>query len=118
MSIKEKIEQQFIADFDLEILLKFVEDKLTKWGEINIGLVNDRENDSLKSKPFQTAGYSTSKKWPTFARANNHFYWTADCQIPHQLVPYVKKKLAEQGLNAKCKGLCGYDTYDVIAVTL
>lgn len=53
MSIKEKIEQQFIADFDLDILLKFVEDKLTKCGEVNIGLVNDRENNSLKSKPFK-----------------------------------------------------------------
>lgn len=118
MNIKEKIEQQFIADLDLDILLKFVEDELTKWGEVNIGLVNDRENNSLKSKPFQTGGYSTSKKWPTFARANDHYYWKADCQIPHQLVPYVKKKLAEQGLNTKCKGMCGYSTYDVIVVTL
>lgn len=118
MSIKEKIKQQFVADFDLDILLKFVEDKLTKRGEVNIGLVYDRENSRLKDKLFQTEGYSTSKKWPTFARANDHFYWTADCQIPHQLVPYVKKKLAEQGLNTKCRGLCGYDTYAVIAVTL
>jgi hypothetical protein len=118
MSIKEKIEQQFVADFDLDILLKFVEDKLTKSGEVNIGLVYDRENTSLKLKSSFTEGYSTSKKWPTFARANNHFYWTADCQIPHQLVPYVKKKLAEQGLNTKCRGMCGYDTYDVMVVTL
>ena len=118
MSIKEKIEQQFIADFDLDILLKFVEDKLTKRGEVNIGLVYDRENSRLKNNPFQTEGYSTSKKWPTFARTNNHFYWTADCQIPHQLVPYVKKKLIEQGLNTKCKGCCGCDAYDVMVVTL
>lgn len=118
MSIKEKIEQRFIADFDLDILLKFVEDKLTKQGEVNIGLVNDGTNSSLKLKSLKTEEYSTSKKWPTFARNNNHFYWTADCQIPHQLVPFVKKKLAEQGLNTRCKGMCGYDTYDVLVVTL
>lgn len=118
MSIKEKIEQQFVADFDLDILLKFVEDNLTKWGDVNIGLVNDRENNSLKSKSFQTEGYSTSKKWPTFVRDNKHYCWTADCQIPHQLVPYVKKQLTEQGLNTKCKGACGYDTYDILVVTM
>lgn len=118
MSIKEKIEQQFVADFDLDILFKFVEDNLTKCGAVNIGLVNDWKNDSLKSKPFQTEGYSSSKKWPTFARDNNHYHWTADCQIPHQLVPYVKKQLTEQGLNTKCKGACGYDTYDILVVTM
>lgn len=119
MSIKERIEQEFIENFNLNILLKFVEDRLYKYGDIEIGLVNDGCNKSLKESRFQTEGYvNCNKKWPTFQRGYETGYWTSDCQIPHQLVPYVKKQLAEQGLNTNCKGVCGYDTYDVLVVTL
>ena len=118
MSIKEKIEQQLIADFDLDIFLKFVEDQLRKHSHAEIGLEFDKWNKSLKSAPFQTEGYFTSKKWPTFERARKNYYWNSDCQIPHQLVPYVKKQLAEQGLKTTCRGACGYDTYDILVVTM
>ena len=117
-TIKERIIGQFVAELDLHILMRFVEDRITKYGEVNIGLEFDRRNEALKSKPFQTEGYLSKKKWPTFAKNNDQFYWTSDCQIPHQLVPYVKERLKEQGLKTNCRGCCGYDTYDVLVVTM
>lgn len=124
-TIRERIKQNtkdlFQQEFDLEVFLKYVEDSLTRFRCVDIGIVKayDFNNTSnyLKEKR-QYKGYSTNKAYPTFAERYECYIWRTDCQIPHQFVDNVITELHKQGLRTSQKGACGYDTYDIIAVTM
>jgi translation elongation factor EF-4 len=109
----------FNTTFDKDVFLDFVEESLGKYHHLDIGIVSSPRFDSLseylkkKEKVVRTA-----MKFPTFAKDYECYIWKTQVQIPQQYVDNVVKLLREQGLRTQLKGACGYDTYDVISVTL
>ena len=109
----------FNTTFDKDVFLEFVEERLSNYGYINIGIVSsprfDNLSEYLKGKEKVVR---TTMKFPTFAENYECYIWTTQVQIPQQFVDNVLNLLREQGLRTSLKGACGYDTYDVISVTL
>ena len=109
----------FNTTFDKDVFLEFVEERLGKFHHIDIGIVSSPRFDELsaylkrKEKVVRTA-----MKFPTFAEDYECYIWQTQVQIPQQFVDNVVNLLREQGLRTQLKGACGYDTYDVISVTL
>lgn len=109
----------FNTSFDKDVFLEFVEERLEKYHHIDIGIVSSPRFDNLsaylkgKEKVVRTA-----MKFPTFAENYECYIWETQVQIPQQFVDIVVDLLRAQGLRTSLKGACGYDTYDVISVTL
>ena len=109
----------FNTTFDKDVFLGFVEENLGKYQHIDIGIVSSPRFDNLseylkgKEKVIRT-----TMKFPTFAENYECYIWRTDVQIPQQFVDNVVSLLRAQGLRTSLKGACGYDTYDVISVTL
>ena len=113
----------FKENFDLDVFLKYVEDELRSYRHVDIGIIRAYGFGScsnyMKSKAQYRGGeYATNMPYPTFAKNHECYVWKTDCQIPHQFVDNVIGELHKQGLRTSQKGACGYDTYDVISVTL
>ena len=109
----------FEQTFDKDVFLQFVEERLGTHQHIDIGIVRsprfDELSEYLKKKEKVVR---TTMKFPTFAENYECYVWTTQVQIPQQFVDNVRNLLREQGLRTSLKGACGYDTYDVISVTL
>lgn len=109
----------FNTTFDKDVFLEFVEDRLGKYQHIDIGIVRSSRFDEvsayLKKKEKVVR---TTMKFPTFAEDYECYVWKTQVQIPQQFVDIVESLLRAQGLRTSLKGACGYDTYDVISVTL
>ena len=109
----------FNTTFDKDVFLKFVEERLEKWGRMDIGIVQSPRFDNLSAYLKEKERVvRTTMKFPTFAEDYECYIWTTQVQIPQQFVDNVRNLLREQGLRTTLKGACGYDTYDVISVTL
>lgn len=113
----------FKENFDLDVFLRYVEDELSKYRHVDIGIIRsyDFSSCSKKMKSMWQYGkdvYVTDMLYPTFANGYQCYVWNTDCQIPHQFVDNVIDELHKQGLRTTQKGACGYDIYDVISVTL
>ena len=117
--LSDKTTTLFNTSFDKDVFLKFVEERLEKWGRMYIGIVQsprfDNLSEYLKGKERVVR---TTMKFPTFAEDYECYIWQTQVQIPQQFVDNVLNLLREQGLRTTLKGACGYDTYDVILVTL
>ena len=117
--LSDKTTTLFNTSFDKDVFLQFVEERLEKWGRMYIGIVQsprfDNLSEYLKGKEKVVR---TTMKFPTFAEDYECYIWQTQVQIPQQFVDNVLNLLREQGLRTTLKGACGYDTYDVISVTL
>ena len=122
MTIRERIsaqrEQEFLEEFDLKTFDHYVEEMITKYHHVTIGLENDNCFDGYLKNKKQKDNWSSGSKWLTFAYDHNCYVWSTSCQIPRKFVENVKKHLREQGLRTTLKGACGYETYDVMEITL
>lgn len=109
----------FNTTFDKDVFLEFVEDRLGKHQHIDIGIVHSPRFDNLSEYlKRKERVVRTTKKFPTFAEDYECYIWRTQVQIPQQFVNNVVALLREQGLRTSLKGACGYDTYNVISVTL
>ena len=109
----------FNTTFDKDVFLDFVEDRLGKYQHLDIGIVSSPRFDNLSAYlKGQERVVRTAMKFPTFAENYECYVWQTQIQIPQQFVDNVVNLLREQGLRTSLKGACGYDTYDVISVTL
>lgn len=109
----------FDTTFDKNVFLQFVEERLEKWGRMDIGIVQSPRFDNLSAYlKGKERVVRTTMKFPTFAEDYECYIWQTQVQIPQQFVNNVVALLREQGLRTTLKGACGYDTYDVISVTL
>ena len=111
--IRKRQEQEFKETFDFAAFDKYLEDYF----------VRDRKNHlyiGLESR--------TQLKWHreylskcndlAFNPNGEHYIWKSKIQISQEVKPYVEKYLRENGFSTNCKGACGYDTYDVMVVSL
>ena len=109
----------FNTTFDKDVFLDFVEDRLGKFQHIDIGIVSSSRFDNLSTYlKGKERVVRTEMKFPTFAENYECYIWRTQVQIPRQFVDNVVNLLREQGLRTSLKGACGYDTYNVISVTL
>jgi translation elongation factor EF-4 len=109
----------FNTTFDKDVFLGFVEERLEKWGHMDIGIVGSPRFDNLSAYlKGKEKVVRTTMKFPTFAEDYECYVWTTQVQIPQQFVDNVLDLLRAQGLRTTLRGACGYDTYDVISVTL
>lgn len=109
----------FNATFDKDVFLEFVEERLSKYQHIDVGIVSSPRFDNLSTYlKGKEKVVRTTMKYPTFAEDYECYVWKTQVQIPQQFVDNVVKLLKEQGLKTRLKGACGYDTYDIISVTL
>ena len=117
--LSDKTTTLFNTSFDKDVFLKFVEERLEKWGHMDIGIVQSPRFDNLSTYlKGKERVVRTTMKFPTFAEDYECYIWTTQVQIPQQFVDNVRNLLRAQGLRTTLKGACGYDTYDVISVTL
>lgn len=120
MTIAEKINSERrdeFKEFDLETFDSFVEDRIRQFGHVTIGI----EYDSRFERGVMKGGKQvrhTESKWLAFSAGYSCYIWNTDCQIPQKFVRQITAHLNEQGLKTSLCGACGYDTYDVIKVTL
>jgi translation elongation factor EF-4 len=109
----------FNTTFDKDVFLDFVEDRLGKYQHLDIGIVSSPRFDYLSAYlKGKERVVRTAMKFPTFAENYECYVWHTQVQIPQQFVDNVVDLLRAQGLRTTLKGACGYDTYDVISVTL
>ena len=109
----------FNTSFDKDVFLGFVEERLGKYQHIDIGIVGSPRFDNLSAYlKGKEKVVRTTMKFPTFAEDYECYIWTTQVQIPQQFVDNVVALLRAQGLRTSLKGACGYDTYEVISVTL
>ena len=109
----------FDATFDKNAFLQFVEERLGKYQHMEIGIVQSPRFDNLSAYlKGKEKVVRTTMKFPTFAEDYECYIWKTQVQIPQQFVDNVVALLRVQGLRTSLKGACGYDTYDVISVTL
>ena len=109
----------FNTTFDKDVFLEFVEDRLGKYQHIDIGIVSSPRFDNLSAYlKGKERVVRTEMKFPTFAENYECYVWQTQVQIPRQFVDNVVNLLRKQGLRTSLKGACGYDTYNVISVTL
>ena len=112
--IRNQQEQEFKKTFDFAAFDKYLEDYF----------VRDKKNHlyiGLESRSYLT-------KWHpehlskcndlAFNPKGEHYIWKSKIQISQEVKPYVEKYLRENGFSTTCKGACGYDTYDVMVVSL
>ena len=121
MTIAEKIrneKNEALKDFDFETLGRFIEDKLKTSSFIYIGICCDWqfERGSLK-RGFLSKEYITDCPWLVFS-GYTCGYWNTSCQIPERYYKEIIAWCKGQGLKASWKGLAGFDTPDVIMVSL
>ena len=117
--LSDKTTTLFNTSFDKDVFLKFVEERLEKWGHMDIGIVQSPRFDNLSTYlKGKERVVRTTMKFPTFAEDYECYIWTTQVQIPQQFVDNVRNLLRAQGLRTTLKGACGYDTFDVISVTL
>lgn len=114
--IKNDFESEFKNEFDFKNFDAFVENELRKFGSVDIGIRFDWEFESYLHKKTQVL--KSNSKWLAFAKNYDCYVWTTSCQIPQKFANLVISHLQKQGLRTCQKGACGYDTYDVISVTL
>ena len=105
-------------EFDLKTFDEYVEDRIRERSHVIIGIECDRcfESGSVKQRGRQIR--ETSSKWLAFSGGYECYIWRTDCQIPQKFVNQVCAHLNAQGLKTSLCGACGYDTYDVIKVTM
>lgn len=120
MTIAERINSERrdeFKEFDIKAFDDFVEGQLRKFGHVTIGIEYDGcfESDSIK-KCRQIR--ETECKWLAFSGGYTCYVWSTDCQIPRKFVNQIMIHLNAQGLKTSLCGACGYDTYDVIKVSL
>jgi hypothetical protein len=109
----------FDTTFDKNAFLQFVEERLGKYQHMDIGIVQSPRFDNLSAYlKGKERVVRTTMKFPTFAEDYECYIWKTQVQIPQQFVDNVVALLRAQGLRTSLKGACGYDTYDVISVTL
>ena len=109
----------FDTTFDKDVFLQFVEERLGTHQHMDIGIVFSPRFDNLSAYlKGKERVVRTTMKFPTFAEDYECYIWTTQVQIPQQFVDNVVALLRAQGLRTSLKGACGYDTYDVISVTL
>ena len=120
MTIAERIrndfKNEFENEFDFETFDAFVEDRLRRFGSVDIGIRSDSEFKSYLHTKEQVL--KSNSKWLAFAKDYDCYVWTTNCQIPQKFVDLVISHLQKQGLYTSKNGACGYDTYNVISVTL
>ena len=121
MTIAEKINAERrdeFKEFDLKTFDEYVEDRISERSHVIIGIECDRcfESGSIKQRGRQIR--ETSSKWLAFSGGYECYIWRTDCQIPQKFVNQVCAHLNAQGLKTSLCGACGYDTYDVIKVTM
>ena len=109
----------FNTSFDKDVFLEFVEEILGKYQHIDVGIVSSPRFDNLSAYlKGKEKVVRTTMKFPTFAEDYECYVWKTQVQIPQQFVDNVVNLLKEQGLKTRLRGACGYDTYDIISVTL
>ena len=109
----------FDTTFDKDVFLQFVEERLGTYQHIDIGIVSSPRFDELSAYlKRKEKVVRTTMKFPTFAKDYECYVWRTQVQIPQRFVDNVVSLLRAQGLRTSLKGACGYDTYDVISVTL
>lgn len=109
----------FNTTFDKDVFLEFVEERLGKYQHIDIGIVGSPRFDNLSAYlKGKEKVVRTTMKFPTFAEDYECYIWRTQVQIPQQFVDNVVSLLRAQGLRTSLRGACGYDTYNVISVTL
>lgn len=121
MTIAERINSERrdeFKEFDLKTFDEYVEDQIRKRSHVTIGIEYDSrfESGSIKQRGRQIR--ETSSKWLAFSGGYECYIWRTDCQIPQKFVNQVCAHLNAQGLKTSLCGACGYDTYDVIKVTI
>lgn len=117
--LKDNATTLFNTTFDKDVFLEFVEDRLSKYQHMDIGIVSSPRFDELSNYLKEKEKVvRTTMKFPTFAENYECYIWKTEVQIPQQFVDIVVSLLRTQGLSTSLKGACGYDTYDVISVTL
>lgn len=123
MTIAERIDAQrateFEQEFDLETLDKFVEEQISKYHYVEIGLSSEWqfENGYLKNEK-QFKDWFSKSKWLSFADGYECYIWTTYCQIPQKFAKFVEIHLRKQGFKVGYRGACGYATYDIMEVKL
>lgn len=115
--INNNRKSEFDKEFDKGAFLEFVEEQISKFGYVEIGIEQDRwfECGTMKN---EVQVKKTDCKWLSFARWYKCYIWNTDCQIPQKFVNCVKSLLQQQGLKTNCKGACGYEEYDIIVAKL
>lgn len=120
MTIAERIrndfKNEFENEFDFETFDVFVEDRLRRFGSVNIGIRSDLEFESYLHTKKQVL--KSNSKWLAFAKDFDCYVWITNCQIPQKFSNLVADYLRKQGLRVSMGGACGYDTYNVISVAL
>ena len=120
MTIAEKINQERrdeFKEFDLKTFDEYVEDQIRERSHVTIGIEYDSRFESGSVKRGRQLR-ETKSKWLAFSVGYNCYIWNTDCQIPQKFVNQVCAHLNAQGLKTSLSGACGYDTYDVIKVTI
>lgn len=120
-TIAERIRGNRISDFDefdKVAFLNFVEEQVSRFGYVEIGIDYDRlfTDGYIKSRGKQVM--KTDSKWLSFTEDYKCYIWRTNCQIPQKFVWDVDQLLISEGLHTSKKGACGYDTYDVIVAKL
>lgn len=122
MTIAEKINAtrstEFENEFDLKTFDAFIEEYVSKFHHVTIGLESEWCFEQYLHNKRQHKDWKSDSKWLAFADGHDCYVWSTNCQIPQKFVKDVLKHLHEQGLRTTLKGACGYGTYDVIAVAL
>ena len=109
--------EEFIKDFDTETFDAFVVNEIKKRGYAHIGIVHDSlfNSDYLRKKKQVM---QSNCKWLTFAEWYECYIWKTDCQIPQKFYDAVEKHLRTEGFSITYRGACGYDSWDIMVVTL
>jgi hypothetical protein len=122
MTIAERIndarKSEFEKEFDLDTFNAFIEEHVSKNHHVTIGLEGERCFDTYLHNKQQYRDWESDSKWLAFAEGHRCYVWSTNCQIPQKFVKDVQKHLHGQGLRTTLKGACGYETYDVMEVTL
>lgn len=115
--IRNERTEEFIKEFDTETFDAFVVDEIKKRGYAHIGLVHDSlfNSDYLRNKKQVR---ESNCKWLTFAEWYECYIWKTDCQIPQKFADAIECHLHCEGFNVTYRGACGYDTWDIMVVTL
>lgn len=122
MTIAERINNsrstEFENEFDLKTFDAFIEEHVSKFHSVTIGLVREWLFDNYLHNERQYKNWKSDSKWLAFAYGYDCYVWSTNIQIPRKFERDIEKHLHEQGLKITKRGSCGYDKYDVMVVTL
>lgn len=111
--IRSQRTDDFKSTFDFKSFDAYIEDRFKRGlTNVNIGI-----NYARWIKKWADDNGKDCKTL-SFVKGDRNGYWTTDMQIANTIYNDVVKYLHDCGFHTTAKGLCGYDDYDLLVVSL